>query len=84
MTLDLGTALAGKTVKIRFRIGTDQPWGPQFGWELEDLEFRGIDNTPFGALVSDATECGGGRQRRRGRQRRQRRGHVERRLRRAE
>ncbi|WP_437514215.1 M36 family metallopeptidase [Sorangium sp. So ce1099] len=57
VTLDLGTAFAGKTVKVRFRIGTDAYAG-DFGWEIDDIEVRGIENKPFGALVSDPPGCG--------------------------
>ncbi|WP_437290626.1 M36 family metallopeptidase [Sorangium sp. So ce406] len=57
VTLDLGTAFAGKTVKVRFRIGTDAYAG-DFGWEIDDIEVRGITNEPFGALVPDAPGCG--------------------------
>ena len=47
--LDLGTALAGKTVKIRFRIGSDANTGFQ-GWFIDNLAFQGITNTPFPTL----------------------------------
>ncbi|WP_437784744.1 M36 family metallopeptidase [Sorangium sp. So ce1097] len=57
VTLDLGTAFAGKTVRLRFRIGTDAYMG-DFGWEIDDIEVRGITNRPFGALVPDAPGCG--------------------------
>ncbi len=56
VTYDLGTALAGQTVRVRFRIGTDQAVSG-FGWELDDLRFGGIDNTPFPTLVDDASSC---------------------------
>ncbi len=57
-TLDLGTALAGQTVLIRFRIGTDDAVG-DFGWELDDLGFSGITNTPFSGIVDDSSACSG-------------------------
>jgi MYXO-CTERM domain-containing protein len=56
VTLDLGSALAGKTVRVRFHIGTDQAAGGA-GWELDDIGFTGIDNTPFTRLVDDAGAC---------------------------
>ncbi|MCC6557045.1 MAG: M36 family metallopeptidase [Polyangiaceae bacterium] len=56
VTLNLGTALAGKTVRIRFRIGTDMG-GVGFGWVLDDVGFSGITNTPFASLQPDATLC---------------------------
>lgn len=57
VTLDFGTALSGQTVKLRFRIATDVAAG-DYGWELDDLAFGGITNTPFSALVDDAGTCG--------------------------
>jgi hypothetical protein len=56
LTLSLGTAFAGETVWIRFRIGTDEAVG-DLGWELDNLEFQGITNLPFPTLVPDASQC---------------------------
>jgi hypothetical protein len=58
VTYDLGTALAGQTVRVRFRIGTDAAVGAT-GWQLDDLSFGGIDNTPFAEVVPDAPGCDG-------------------------
>lgn len=54
--VDLGTALAGRTVRVRFRLGTDQRarWA---GWYLDEVGFQGIDNTPFPALVPETEVC---------------------------
>ncbi len=58
VTLDLGTALAGKTVKVRFRLGSDGgSSGP--GWDIDDLAFSGVTNKPFPSLVDDASVCKG-------------------------
>jgi len=51
-TLDLGRTYAGKNVRIRFRVGTDEGTGLH-GWELDDLAFSGITNTPFPSQVAD-------------------------------
>jgi MYXO-CTERM domain-containing protein len=59
VTVDLGKAFAGKKIRIRFRVGTDDAAG-DYGWELDDLAFAGIVNTPFTALVDDAASCGPG------------------------
>ncbi len=59
VTLDLGTQVAGKTVRIRFRIGTDEATDAE-GWKLDNIEFQGIDNEPFWLLVDDMTACDGG------------------------
>lgn len=56
VTLDLGTAFAGKTVRLRFRIGTDAAAGGN-GWEIDDVAVTGITNTPFRSLVADASVC---------------------------
>ncbi|MFP2906894.1 myxosortase-dependent M36 family metallopeptidase [Pyxidicoccus sp. 3LFB2] len=55
-TLNLGTAYAGKTVQIRFRIGTDNAVGAA-GWVLDDLSFSGITNLPFIKICSDTGAC---------------------------
>jgi hypothetical protein len=45
-TADLGTTYQGKTVRLRFRIGTDPAVGGP-GWDIDDLQISGIDNLPF-------------------------------------
>jgi hypothetical protein len=59
MTLDLGTKLAGKTVKVRFRIGTDEGTSAA-GWYLDDIAFGGITNSPFSKIVDNSGICGDG------------------------
>jgi large repetitive protein len=61
VSLDLGTQLAGQTIKLRFRIGTDGGAGAP-GWDLDDISFGGnafdsISNTPFGAITPNAKSC---------------------------
>ncbi len=56
VSLDFGTALAGKAVSLRFRIGTDQAAGAE-GWQIDDVAFEGIAGTPFPSLVPDAQSC---------------------------
>jgi len=56
VSLDLGTKLAGKTVKIRFRIGADDGGGGP-GWDIDDVALTGITNMPFTTVVDDATPC---------------------------
>ncbi|WNG15657.1 myxosortase-dependent M36 family metallopeptidase [Cystobacter fuscus] len=55
-TLDLGTAYAGKTVRLRFRVGSNQNTGAN-GWLLDDLEFSGITNTPFTTITAEDGVC---------------------------
>jgi MYXO-CTERM domain-containing protein len=67
VSLNLGTKLAGKMVKIRFRIGTDAGTG-EAGWDIDNISFgstsfSGITNTPFSSLVDNPPMCidaGGG------------------------
>jgi MYXO-CTERM domain-containing protein len=56
VTADLGTDFAGKTVKIRFRIGSDDALGLK-GWEIDNLQFIGLTNRPFPTVVSDPNLC---------------------------
>ncbi|MBI5479011.1 MAG: M36 family metallopeptidase [Deltaproteobacteria bacterium] len=54
--LDLGTAFAGQTVALRFRIGTDPAAGGS-GWDLDDIALQGIDGTPFALVAFRPTAC---------------------------
>jgi len=56
VTADLGTQYAGKRVRVRFRIGSDDALGLK-GWEIDDLAFTGITNRPFPAVVVDPNLC---------------------------
>jgi MYXO-CTERM domain-containing protein len=56
VTLNLKAQLAGKTVKLRFRIGTDDAAGVE-GWDIDNIAFTGITNTPFTTLVGNAQAC---------------------------
>lgn len=56
VTVNFGDAFAGETVRIRFRIGTDQAAG-DVGWFIHRVALSGITNTPFPAIVDDATSC---------------------------
>jgi large repetitive protein len=57
VNVNLGTKYANKSVRIRFLIGTDEAVG-SFGWEIDNVAFTGITNTPFPSVVSDTTSCG--------------------------
>ena len=56
-TLNLGSTYAGKSIKLRFRIGSDNG-AAATGWILDDLAFSGITNTPFSTLVAQPAVCG--------------------------
>jgi len=55
-TINLGSAYAGQTVKMRFRIGSDQA-SAGAGWEIDSVGFTGITNTPFPRLIADRGVC---------------------------
>jgi MYXO-CTERM domain-containing protein len=58
--IDFGMKLAGKTVRVRFRIGTDDGNGTTaLGWDVDDLAFTGITNSPFGKVVDNSGICTG-------------------------
>ncbi len=54
--LDLGTALAGKHARIRFRVGSDFFVG-DYGWEIDDFQVTGVDDKPFPMVVTDVGSC---------------------------
>jgi len=56
--VSLGTAWAGKTVRVRFRRAAELLDSRNF-WEVDDIAFTGIANTPFPSLVSDRGRCRG-------------------------
>ncbi|HMI84729.1 MAG TPA: M36 family metallopeptidase [Polyangiaceae bacterium] len=58
VSVDLGATLAGKTIKVRFRIGTDTGTGAP-GWFIDNIGFQGITNKPFPAQAADAQGCTG-------------------------
>src|SRR5262249_7139450 len=56
LTLDFGTQFAGKSVQLRFRIGSDVNTG-NFGWYIDDIDVSGIVNKPFAAFAPEADTC---------------------------
>ncbi|WP_394839014.1 M36 family metallopeptidase [Pendulispora rubella] len=56
-TLNFKKLLAGKTIKIRFRIGTDGAAGAA-GWDIDDIKVTGITNLPFPAVTDNKVACG--------------------------
>jgi hypothetical protein len=58
-SLDLGTAYAGKTVQVRFRVQSDVAVGAD-GWTIDSVTFGGITNRPFPSLHLDAGKCADG------------------------
>lgn len=58
-TADLAMAYAGKTVRLRFRVGTDDATGAP-GWELDELALSGAASTPFPQHAADAGGCNRG------------------------
>jgi hypothetical protein len=56
VTLDLGQKLAGTTILLRFRIGSDDAVGTQ-GWDIDDVRFEGLTTKPFPSVESDGKVC---------------------------
>lgn len=56
--LDFGRKVAGKSVQIRFRIGTDALSGAP-GWVIDNLQVHGVEGTPFTKVVADACKGSG-------------------------
>ncbi|MEW5742756.1 MAG: myxosortase-dependent M36 family metallopeptidase [Myxococcota bacterium] len=55
-TVNLGRTYAGQSVRLRFRIGSDDAAAAK-GWEVDDITFSGITNTPFTTVVGDPNTC---------------------------
>ena len=56
-TLNPVNGYSNQNVLVRFRIGNDSGTGAP-GWEIDDISFTGLTNTPFTALVPNAGVCG--------------------------
>lgn len=54
--VNLGTNFPDQDIRIRFRVGTNSSSGT-LGWEIDDVAFSGITNTPFSALVPHNEVC---------------------------
>ncbi|MBM4381484.1 MAG: histidine kinase, partial [Deltaproteobacteria bacterium] len=52
-SVNLGTRFAGKTVRLRFRVGTDEAVGA-WGLEVDDVQVGGLLNTPFPSFLDEA------------------------------
>jgi large repetitive protein len=56
LVLDFGTQFAGQSVQLRLRIATSGAFTAS-GWELDDIAFAGITNTPFPDFVAEPAVC---------------------------
>ncbi|MEO8704663.1 MAG: M36 family metallopeptidase, partial [Kofleriaceae bacterium] len=56
VAMNFGSALAGQSVNLRFRIGSDFCCN-QTGWLVDDVAVSGIDNTPFPGVVPETSTC---------------------------
>jgi hypothetical protein len=56
VNVSLGTAYQGQSALVRFRIGTDIFVGAT-GWEIDNLSFTGIVNTPFPVVMDHDPTC---------------------------
>src|SRR5262249_19581269 len=61
VTVNLLDRLAGKTIRVRFRVGTDSFYaGSATGWDIDNISFQGIPNRPFPRPPPDGGQCGEG------------------------
>ena len=58
--VDLGTTYAGKTVRVRFRIGSDDAAAGK-GWDVDDIVFTGLRELPFTSVAPDPNTCSNNR-----------------------
>jgi hypothetical protein len=60
--LDFGTQLAGQTIKLRFRMGSNDGGSPNVvnQWEISKVSITGIDNAPFYVQDPEDNVCVGG------------------------
>ncbi|MCU0682892.1 MAG: M36 family metallopeptidase [Polyangiaceae bacterium] len=58
VSVDFGAALAGKTVRFRFRIASDVAAGAP-GWDIDNIKVEGATNTPFTVITPNAGDCAG-------------------------
>ncbi|HJU42944.1 MAG TPA: hypothetical protein VJ691_09015 [Vicinamibacterales bacterium] len=56
VSINLGAAYANQEVRIRFRIGADEFVGAP-GWDIDDIAFGGLANTPFTLLAPQPGVC---------------------------
>lgn len=57
LQIDLGTALAGRSVRFAFRVGSDQYTGAT-GLEIARFAMAGVTNTPFPTRAPEVAACG--------------------------
>ncbi|MBL8974647.1 MAG: M36 family metallopeptidase, partial [Myxococcales bacterium] len=55
-SLNLTDQLAGETIVLRFRVGTDAAAGAP-GWDIDNIRISGIDNNPFPVWKVDNGVC---------------------------
>ncbi len=56
-TLSLGSTYAGKSIRLRFRIGSDDAAALK-GWEIDNIDFGGLMTKPFPTVAADPNACG--------------------------
>jgi hypothetical protein len=56
VTLNPVAGYSNQNVLVRFRIGADSSTGAP-GWDIDDIAFTGLTNTPFTTMVPNAGVC---------------------------
>ncbi|XXF78940.1 myxosortase-dependent M36 family metallopeptidase [Myxococcaceae bacterium GXIMD 01537] len=57
--VNFGPQFQGKSVRVRFRIGSDAGVGA-YGWDVDDIQVTGVTNLPFNARVAEAFDGSSG------------------------
>ena len=55
-SMNLGTSLGGKVVRLRFRVGGD-PAVSTPGWDIDDIQITGAAAPPFPGLAAQSATC---------------------------
>ncbi|MCY1069165.1 M36 family metallopeptidase [Nannocystis sp. RBIL2] len=55
-SVNLGKKLAGLTMRLRFRVGTNGAYSAP-GWDIDDISISGLTNSPFPRWIPDAGSC---------------------------
>jgi hypothetical protein len=55
-TISFPASLNGKTVRVRFGVGSDDG-GHLYGWDLDDISFGGLTNSPFSGVTANSGTC---------------------------
>ncbi len=55
-TIDFGSTYLGRSVIVRFRVGSDAGTA-SVGWDIDDIQVSGVSAPPFASLVAQPAAC---------------------------